>query len=110
MTEQAHTLGPWNISISAEGRSGQRVRVVAGLCENGIATIHALIDQQANAHLIASAVDLLDALQDVVIVLEIMSRIVGPFIGGITEDEFELLANAPIKARAAIAKATGGKV
>ena len=109
MTEQAHTPKPWEISYSAKGRSGQRVRVVGGeYAVVGIATIHALLSQQANAHLIAAAPELLDALQDVVFVLEIMSRIVGPFIGGITEDEFELLANAPIKARAAIAKAKGG--
>ena len=89
MSEAKHTTGPWNVPF----REFTKIKAANGA---HIATCHKLtnlVNLEANSRLIAAAPDLLDALV----------QFVDEFEGCYADGE-----PAMIKARAAIAKATGG--
>ena len=88
MSEAKHTTGPWNVPF----REFTKIKAANGA---HIATCHKLtnlVNLEANSRLIAAAPDLLDALQSII---EDIDSEFG------TDCDYN-------KARAAIAKATGG--
>ena len=93
MSETKHTPGPWEVDLSGT--------VIARVMKGGfmVAKIrklaHAWHEQVANAHLIAAAPELLEALQAIIADVEQ------------DESDFGYAADAPliVAARAAIAKA-----
>ena len=88
-----HTPGPWNIGTPPPNGE-QTVGTDQGLMV-AVATTGAGVKTKANAHLIAAAPDLLEALKDCVAVMD-------RELAGLKVIQPELSA-----ARAAIAKATG---
>ena len=97
MTKAQHTPGPWvyhkqlNGSLTFFGENGNRAILSAAR----------LINQEANACLIAAAPELLAALQEVTMVLDRIFGVEG------REPDAESISG---RARAAIAKATEGAV
>ncbi|RSZ60011.1 hypothetical protein HF313_14955 [Massilia atriviolacea] len=103
----AHTPGPWVLEPNARG--GINIRCswgVIGCAFSGVSFApgepNQVIEQRANAHLIAAAPDLLEALRelanDIAERFDMESSSTNPG-----------MKNAVAEARAAIAKATGGK-
>lgn len=88
----AHTPAPWdapNKSVKIRGCSF-------------LAQVHWEDDEAvANARLIAAAPDLLDAAQDAIKLIDDMAR----YVGKMALQDYALFNEAPIKLRAAIAKA-----
>ncbi|WP_139384302.1 hypothetical protein [Bosea thiooxidans] len=92
MSEAKHTPGPWRAELQTTNyRSGAKTLCITKDCDTGVAqTIAQIVGidaRQANARLIAAAPELLEALEDICDTLGEC---------GMT-----------VKARAAIAKATG---
>lgn len=109
MEKMKHTPGPWRyddktgdsggLVVWAEG--GDRVaRVCWDSCDE---QSEALSETEPNARLIAAAPELLEALQDAMKLIDVMM----PGVRCIPLQDYAALNNTPIKARAAIAKATG---
>lgn len=82
MSEAKHTPGPWRVSGKQSIRAGEQRYVAKATWDNG----------EANAHLIAAAPDLLEALQGLAALYD--------------TDEGCRSMQQYIRARAAIAKAT----
>lgn len=110
MSEHAHTPGPWRVDGTYTPQSG-RYDILSGdepTPELVVMTLPAEMvsdpDQNlANAHLIAASPQLLDACKMQARLIEDMMQ----FVGQMALQDYALLNEAPIAARAAIAKAEG---
>ena len=92
-----HTVGPWSAQRNVVNyRSGRKALEIRGAGDELIATLPGCDRDAANAHLIAAAPDLLEALKAIVKSLA-------------DQDDEGLIEHAQqmVDARAAIAKATG---
>ena len=100
MSANKHTPGPWlrddrsGLDCDVRAASGRKVALCWGLASNNATNYRAdyRAECDANAHLIAAAPELLEALQEMVSLVEVVIPFDGP---------------QQRKARAAIAKATG---
>ena len=95
-----HTPGPWILDRRTDanviGDHGRSVASAGGYSDN-FSDDTCLVENRANATLIAAAPDMLDALQNILNGIE---------TGVVTSDHDEIFNNASAKARAAIDKAT----
>jgi hypothetical protein len=105
MKEQIHTPGLWHINMLEADTGLHSVHSSAGCiaeCHRGVGDCISVDEREANARLIAAAPELLEALR------EIADRGPVPGYGRADALRLRLIATQTI-ARAAIAKATGGK-
>ena len=95
-----HTPGPWN--ISTDGEAAGVIYALRGFEWDDICVITPRCEAAANAHLIAAAPDMLEALEEVVALTENLQ--VCPFCGCVLDHRPDCLSH---EIDAAIRKARG---